>query len=543
MPIFGYAEFVAAMALFALIYTLTDTRYKFRAATSSVNLSAITQRTALTIGLGSLLTNLWYAQHLPIPVFLDSLPAWQTAFGFAFLAVMILWVRTTHTAPPVFNVANSRRFKRQLLEYVVSGNEKDLGIVARELIRSAGPIIEAIPNREGISRIALISPRSPAENMQVDALELMQLMATPRLCRAIAMQTNEVALVFLNEIQRQKKYTDVTALFSKNVTRHMFDHKESLLFYEDHVYDHGFLARTKYFTNAAFGSYDLVEGLGAYGACSPLDATPAFYAPFDEIQLKVFGRCYLLTVTDYCQKAGVFQVSSALSRATDYIALQTEYLSDGSGILNYRDPAYASFSTACRIFQETLKLLDKLDGTRWDAIAAMGSDIPFHELFAQQMFEIIGRAAHIRSDEKLCWEIQHNTTWRAFYYRGDFSGPSENIRRILNRLIMSEVNSLLAYANFHNSKVLAMCLNVLGFVPPGRQRGSRQERTLSRALLSWTRKYFAQVHAGNPRLREMLLTSNMSYDAENNCLVRYHFQGLNDTIPTTKMYLRPAPVM
>src|SRR5436190_2096302 len=57
--IFGFAEFVQAFALLVLVYTMSDVRYRFRAATAPIPIWAITFWLCGIIGFGTILTDLW----------------------------------------------------------------------------------------------------------------------------------------------------------------------------------------------------------------------------------------------------------------------------------------------------------------------------------------------------------------------------------------------------------------------------------------------------------------------------------------------------
>jgi hypothetical protein len=82
--IFGFAEFVQAFALLALVFTLGGTRYQFRVATAPIRLWLLTYWASGAIGLLALLSDLWFAQRYPLPWFLASQPYWQFTLGLLF---------------------------------------------------------------------------------------------------------------------------------------------------------------------------------------------------------------------------------------------------------------------------------------------------------------------------------------------------------------------------------------------------------------------------------------------------------------------------
>src|SRR5688572_24735932 len=70
--IFGFSEFVQAFALLVLVYTVSDVRYRFRVETAPIRIWQLTFWISGVIGIGTLLTDLWFAQRYPTPWFLAS---------------------------------------------------------------------------------------------------------------------------------------------------------------------------------------------------------------------------------------------------------------------------------------------------------------------------------------------------------------------------------------------------------------------------------------------------------------------------------------
>src|SRR5690349_19670006 len=84
---FGFAEYLAAVALMALAWTLADVRYKFRVATAPIPLQNTTYTVVGAVGLLTLLTDWWRAEQWLVPRGHLMTPAsWQALLGFAFLA-------------------------------------------------------------------------------------------------------------------------------------------------------------------------------------------------------------------------------------------------------------------------------------------------------------------------------------------------------------------------------------------------------------------------------------------------------------------------
>lgn len=116
MKIFGFAEFLAALALLAVLYTVTDIRYKFRVSTAPGLLVPATYGLIIFIGLGTLLTEVWVAQRwfAPKTAVLD-LTLWQASLGLLFLGTFLTWTYYAYIRPPVFGYRNAERFTGEVV--------------------------------------------------------------------------------------------------------------------------------------------------------------------------------------------------------------------------------------------------------------------------------------------------------------------------------------------------------------------------------------------------------------------------------------------
>ena len=58
------------------------------------------------IGLGSLFTDLWYANRYPVPTFLSNQSYCQVFLGLLFVAIVMLWLWYAFLNPPKFGRLN-----------------------------------------------------------------------------------------------------------------------------------------------------------------------------------------------------------------------------------------------------------------------------------------------------------------------------------------------------------------------------------------------------------------------------------------------------
>lgn len=80
--IFGFVEFITALALLVVLYTIIDIRYKFRLAIVPGGLYLMTFLLIIVIGVETLLTELWYAEGwwLPKTAVLNR-PLWEACLA------------------------------------------------------------------------------------------------------------------------------------------------------------------------------------------------------------------------------------------------------------------------------------------------------------------------------------------------------------------------------------------------------------------------------------------------------------------------------
>src|SRR5262245_42580689 len=122
-PIFGFAEFVTALALLVVLYTVTDVRIRFRILIAPVPLYLVTLVLLTFIGVGKLLADFWFAHEWPLPEVLANQVLWQSVFGLLFLFVVVSWLWFAFLRPPVFGKRNFRRFAHSLYRYILRGSD------------------------------------------------------------------------------------------------------------------------------------------------------------------------------------------------------------------------------------------------------------------------------------------------------------------------------------------------------------------------------------------------------------------------------------
>ena len=148
--IFGFAEFISALALLVIVYTVTDIRYRFRLAVAPAPLFRLTYYLIGMIGFGTLLTDIWLRERWLVPESLISQSMWQGIFGAFFLLLAMTWIYYGFINPPIFCDGNHRKFAQELYSLIVRGSDAELPVIANELARSANTPVKLC--RENLPR-------------------------------------------------------------------------------------------------------------------------------------------------------------------------------------------------------------------------------------------------------------------------------------------------------------------------------------------------------------------------------------------------------
>ena len=141
-PIFGFAQFISALALLVIVFTISGIRYRFRISIAPIPLFPLTFCLIGLIGFGTLLTDIWFAKQWPMPYFLINQSIWQGVFGAIFLLLAMMWIYYAFIKPPTFCKRNYRKFAIELYDVILKGSDSDLPVIADELKRSVTPLVE-----------------------------------------------------------------------------------------------------------------------------------------------------------------------------------------------------------------------------------------------------------------------------------------------------------------------------------------------------------------------------------------------------------------
>lgn len=518
---FGFSEFLASLALMVLAWTIADVRYRFRVRTAPLPLQGLTFFLISSIGLLTLLTDLWRAEQWLVPQGnIISSSGWQAILGGLFLLTFLSWAWFAFIRPPRFSKRNAERYAQTLYRFILKGSPVELSIVADELSRSAKSLVQNATDRGTLKNNKKDTPLVSAY-----ANDILLLIADKRFCRAIVETSPGTALAFFQEISKTKKYGIQVSIFSKNLVTIALSNKDSFLFHEAEVYESGLIGHQKPLSHAMFSNYKMVEAIGTL-----LDPDIWEKRKWDSDQWEAYCRVVLLVFRDYVDKE-FWSHSSVLYRAIGYIehAVDDLYKLNETTTSAWDDDTLSALRVVMNFIEQAIEILEekgpkkdiKLRNRERNGIGT------FYDHLASMVFEIIFAASAVRSPVDQCWWIQHNSVWSKIFDFGTLDGPAAKIVKFkVRRLLYDEICEMKKFPNFKSARILGFCLNVLGLSLREKDYNS-DSKALHKVVLSWTKKNYAWLHSYNPRVAEACLVDGLTYDVENARIVKtYPVEGL-----------------
>lgn len=538
--IFGFSEFVTGFGLLALIYTVSEVRYRFRVQAAALNLYRLTFWLAVIIGMGTLLTDFWFSQGYPMPSLLSSRVAWQMTFGGLFLILVLSWLWAAFFRPTKFGRLNRRNYARTLYAYLLQGAESDLPAIAAEVGRSAASIIKHARER---------SPQGTQSNANITAgvaNDILLLIAMRKFCRHIIGSAPGTAMAFFGAMTRQKKYYVPIGQFASNITTEALLNKDSILYHEDEGFRSGYFGFVRPFTKTIYGDFDLIEAQQNHSA---LDVAFDVRWQFDGTQLAAYCRAVLTTIESSINGHSLYLNSSALYRALDSIekAPHDLYKLDERPDHPDSDDVRRRLSAVVSFIDDLIRLLEereKKNGAIDNIPMRQHGELykwrgNWYDEVANLMFEVIKLASRIKRADFINWEVQYVSVWSPFFNFHE-SGTRSIILFKLRRLVYEEVLSIDKFPNFQNASILGMCLNVMGLTEGKKRDHTRGQYQLRKVVISWTRRNYTWLLLQSPKAARAVQLGTITYDPAIGKLVKTYSEGLRNEPPREYLDLEPC---
>ncbi|WP_269513662.1 hypothetical protein [Brevundimonas subvibrioides] len=532
--IFGFPEFLTALALLMLVYGVSDPRYRFRIHAAPLPLPQITFWSILVIGGGSLLIDVWYAEGWPTVPALVGRAGLQAVLALAFLGMTILWVATAYVAPPRFGSRNAKHFYDAVFWRIMKGDERDMAVAAAELAASMKQIVRHCPS---VPHRGETPP--PPTDVQLHAHRLLLLIGNRRFCKQVVRSSPETAINLFYEMSDSGKRRLPVRPFVQSLMIEALRHEDSMLYDEADEFGSDLVGLAKPFSRALFGDYQLVESLQSLMASptdlgsSKLDMTAAQYEAYGSASL-IFVEAFL---KDPDEPAYSYALASVFNTMR-WASMGAYRLSDVIERPWEQEPA-RRIRVAVRFIDRVMKLLESVKRRPVGRARQDHYGIPrdIYDMVGQLMFEIVDEVSAIKGDSDRTWTLHHNMVWGEFF--GLESGPEwDAARRRLVRRLHAHLAEMDKFANFLSARLLGYSLNVLGVEDRVRER-SRDLACYHRALLNWFAANYLTLRRDYPDVAEACLVGGISFDEGSGRLIKTYAKGTKSD--PTRRYLELAP--
>lgn len=526
--IFGFKDFIAALALLVIIYTISDVRYRFRIAVTPSPLYKISYWFIALIGFGTLLTDIWISEKWLVPNSLITATIWQGILASLFLGLVITWMHYAFIKPPVFGRNNFKQFAQELYRIVLKGSETELPIIANELTYSAKSLVTFAAGLKEIKSITKDDLKPCAEGY---ANDMLLLIANRKLCRHIVASSPNTAIRFLDAVAESKAYHVPIGLFAKNVSTEAIQNKDSSLYHEDDGYNSGLLGYIKPLSHALYGNYELVESLRNH---STLDIDYKSVLAWDSDQFEAYCRAVQITLKSYLDRGHWGQHSDVLNSALRDIKETT-----GRAILDikktnddYLNDAWHRLTAGVDFIKDSINAIAELEPQPEAHTLRVHhrernrhNHEDFYGKLAEAMFEIVHSAAYIEGPSDKAWSIHYGAVWGEFFRHSDNRQAWRIVQFKLRRLLYDEIRSIESHLNYKNARVLGICLNVMGLKMGKRSGHGHEYAALKTVILSWTQKNYLHLRQVNSEISDTCLIGGITFDATHSRLVKTYAKG------------------
>lgn len=465
--IFGFSEFLTALALMVLAWTIADARYRFRVNTAPIPLQGITFSVIGAVGILTLLTDLWRAEEWLVPrggILTSS--SWQAILGGIFLLTFLTWSWFAFIRPPIFGKRNALRYAQALYRSILKGSAAEMAVTADEFTRSVKNLIGYATDRGELKNFKRDVDKDtlPHKKLQAEtaiANEILLLIADRRFCRAIVASSPGTAYAIFTEIGKTRKFGVQIEVFAKNVVNEALGNKDSFLFHEADGYDSGLIGYQKPLSQAMFANYKMVEVIGTL-----FDPDLDEMRQWDAAQWSAYCRIALITLKNYAENLSAGH-SFVLYRAKSNIehAASDLYKLNGMDKISWTDDVLARLRVVVNFIKDAIKILDETcEAVRIPLrVRADSKRETIFDGLANTILEVVFLASKVRSPARQCWWIQHNSVWSELFNFHSVNGPAAKIIKFkVRRLIYNEVADMKRFPNFKGATILGFCLNVMG---------------------------------------------------------------------------------
>lgn len=514
--IFGFEEYLAALALFVVLYTIAEFRFKFRISVAPAPLRRNTFWILIAIGVAAIVAETAAAESWPLPracMFFNR-HTFQLALGLIFFLTLLTWIYYAFIRPPRFGHRNALPFYSEVYFILRRGNEQELAQLGDELARSAREIVELAAE---VRHVASIDEASIAARLANDTLLII---ADRKFCQQIVRSSPGTAYAFFSALNHSTGVVPrAIGPFAQSISAEAMLHHESFVYQETEPFPTGGLAQIYPVTSVLYGNYSAIFDLGHY---SPLELRYDEFTRWRASKWGAYCRVTLIFIRSYLRTALGFHPSPIggalrhLELAMFEIGKAESYSGGAQSEGGQRLDAMVDLvEGALREIDEAGVLPELLDGQGkrvLDDLADLAADLVMH----------VGR---IDGAQYFLWNIHHNMIWSQLVERFTSDTPTHRaFRARFFRVLRSEISRLKTFPNYKGAPMLGFLLHVLnvsGEIPKkGNYRAEARQLTLW--VRRWARKNFWAIHLADKDVANAAMIGPLSLDVETRRIVYTH---------------------
>ena len=529
--LFGFPEFLTALALLALAFNASDPLYRFRVEVAPFPLRRTAFVLSALVGSFTLLNDIWFIERWPALPWGVRRATIQALLASPFLIVILAWLWFAFLRRPVFDRWNYKRFHGAILWRMIRGSTAELTAIAGEI----GFVAESLVAHSGLSLTAKrrATEGKAAPGIAIYAHDTLLLLGHRKFCRVVVASSSDTAVALMWAAALKEKYQIPLGRFVQNITAEAILNPDSPLYHEDRHSLMGVFGEMRPFTMAMYGDYKLVEGIGEV-ASSPFDLDWEIMRALTARQWQAYCDIVLVSFEAFLGEGNLSRNSSLLARAFGEIAQasQDSYQLDGAGLSAAGAELRSKLSASTMFAQNALLALSKVEDVsglrrRLPAPGQPGSYREITDWFADMLYKIIFNASAVDQPDDLAWTIHYNLVWtRLFQYSGGQKAAGIVLFK-LRRLLYDEIKHLADFPNFEGARILGICLNIFGVEEARGARLKRHDEPLRRAVIKWTKRHYLTLVDSNPRVAQACLIGSISFDPKRRQLIKTYAQGLN----------------
>ncbi len=414
--IFGIADFLATVAIFVVAYSLSEPRYKFRAAASTFADTYLLFGATLVSGVGLLVSSVWFSLELPIPVTLNSPIIFQATIAGLLIAVLAFWMYRTFVKPPRFSRRNAIPFSRQVYLSITDGDEAKLLAAVHEIGRSAEILVREASKfdvRRNLIKGGFEDYRP--ETSQI-AYDILRLLGDRRFCRIVAQKSPWVAAKIFRTAAEDGIDVRPLVPFARNVSDEFFLDENSAIHHEGDGYYSGLIGHLKPVTTAFFGNSDLIDRLAHHNG-SPLELMWLTSKRWKIASWETYNRVALLYVRDGLTKGQGAYLNFGLSQifsGYEHVCSDIYRVNEMTDRDYYESLEFQKFRNTVDFVREIIALLDKskVFGARQPEMRHDRPDMDdIYNQLAKIALSLTVGAGSVDTPDFRGWTVQHNTLW------------------------------------------------------------------------------------------------------------------------------------